>query len=118
MEHRLKQQITKLVQFLSGDYDSAIGGNAAGGGGAAVARLRGLLPVVREYRPQLSLFGRQLVARLTEKSLQRSLNWASDRLSQPRSSSGRRGVFQPPGAALAEAFISSAMPGILPKRKQ
>jgi aarF domain-containing kinase len=117
-DRRMVQQITKLVQFLSGDYDGALGGSGAGSG-AAIARVRGLLPVVREYRPQLSLFGRLLVARLTEKSLQRSLTWASDRLSQPRPlTRSRLPVMQPPGASFAEAIISSAIPGLLPKLKR
>jgi hypothetical protein len=78
-DRRIVQQIGTLIQFLFGDFDGAMGGNNFGGG-AAAARVRGLLPVVREYRTQLALFGRLLVARLTEKSLQRSLNWASERL--------------------------------------
>jgi aarF domain-containing kinase len=80
-DRRMVQQIGTLIQFLFGDYDGAIGGG--GGqptGGATAARIRGLLPVVREYRTQLAMFGRLLVARLTEKSLQRSLNWASGRI--------------------------------------
>lgn len=64
------QQIGKLVQFLLGDFDRA----------ASTARLRKLIPVVREYAPQLREFGTVLVARLTEKSLSRGLNWASLRL--------------------------------------
>merc|ERR1712232_11277 len=86
-DKRMVQQITKLVQFLFGDYDAAMGGsnnNVGNGGGGATARLRALLPVVREYRVPLSNFGKLLIARLTEKSLQRSLNWASERLSGPQ----------------------------------
>ena len=120
-DKRMVQQITILVQFLFGDFDGALGGSgtASGGGGAAIARLRGLLPVVREYRTQLSLFGRLLVARLTEKSLQRSLNWASERLSQPRrqgslSNNGRSLPGLGGRNSLAEAFISNAIPGIFP----
>lgn len=111
-DKRMVQQITKLVQFLSGDYDGALGGRNATGG-ASISRLRGLLPVVREYRVQLSEFGRLLVARLTEKSLQRSFNWASDRLSQPRESSLRSGLPpqpKPTQRSLAEAFVSNAFP--------
>jgi aarF domain-containing kinase len=113
-DKRMVQQITKLVQFLSGDYDGALGGRNASGG-ASIARLRGLLPVVREYRVQLSEFGRLLIARLTEKSLQRSLTWASDRLSQSGSSSMRRSGLAPPSnkspqRSLAEAFVTTAMP--------
>ncbi|KAG7368683.1 protein kinase [Nitzschia inconspicua] len=111
-DKRMVQQITKLVQFLSGDYDGALGGRNASGG-ASIARLRGLLPVVREYRLQLSEFGRLLIARLTEKGLQRSLNWASDRLSQPGRSSPRSGLTpqnKPTQRSLAEAFVTTAIP--------
>ncbi|KAG7348012.1 protein kinase [Nitzschia inconspicua] len=111
-DKRMVQQITKLVQFLSGDYDGALGGRNASGG-ASIARLRGLLPVVREYRLQLSEFGRLLIARLTEKSLQRSLNWASDRLSQPGRSSLRSGLTpqnKPTQRSLVEAFVTTAIP--------
>lgn len=81
-DRRMVQQIGTLIQFLFGDYDGAIGGGNSSQQpiGATAARLRGLLPVVREYRIQLAMFGRLLVARLTEKSLQRSLNWASGRI--------------------------------------
>lgn len=85
-DKRMVQQITKLVQFLGGDYDGAIGGegngNNSNGGADATARLRQLVPILREYRVPLQDFGKLLIARLTEKSLQRSLNWASERLSQ------------------------------------
>jgi len=92
-DKRMVQQITKLVQFLGGDFDGAIGGgnsnnnnnnnsNVENGGSAATARLRALIPIVREYRVPLQDFGKLLIARLTEKNLQRSLNWASERLSQ------------------------------------
>mmetsp|Transcript_7434 Transcript_7434/g.18296 ORF Transcript_7434/g.18296 Transcript_7434/m.18296 type:complete len:840 (+) Transcript_7434:367-2886(+) len=80
-DKRMVQQIGKLIQFLFGDFDAALGdGGRNGGGELAAARARALLPVVREYRSELSYFGRMLVARLTEKNLQRSLTWASDRL--------------------------------------
>jgi aarF domain-containing kinase len=83
-DRRMVQQIGTLVQFLFGDFEGAIGG---GGSpiGSAQSRLRGLLPVVREYRPQLQDFGRQLVARLTEKGLSRGLTWATTRLAPTRS---------------------------------
>lgn len=68
-DRRMVQQIGTLVQFLTGDYEGAIGGSGGNGAGAlqAQTRLRSLLPVVREYGPQLRDFGRLLVARLTEK---------------------------------------------------
>jgi len=64
------QQIRKLVQFLFGDYE----------GTAGTSRLRKLIPVAREYAPQLRNFGALLVARLAEKNLSRGLNWATDKL--------------------------------------
>jgi aarF domain-containing kinase len=68
-------QIRKIIQFLYGDFDG-IGNNQ---------RLRNLIPVIREYSPQLREFGTLLVARLTEKSLARGLNWATSQLSAVRS---------------------------------
>eukprot|EP00531_Pseudo-nitzschia_arenysensis_P006372 CAMPEP_0116129688 /NCGR_PEP_ID=MMETSP0329-20121206/8052_1 /TAXON_ID=697910 /ORGANISM="Pseudo-nitzschia arenysensis, Strain B593" /LENGTH=788 /DNA_ID=CAMNT_0003623961 /DNA_START=149 /DNA_END=2512 /DNA_ORIENTATION=+ len=83
-DKRMVQQISKLVQFLGGDFDGAIGSNnnnnLGNGGNATTARLRALIPIVREYRQPLQDFGKLLIARLTEKNLQRSLNWASERL--------------------------------------
>merc|ERR1740117_155483 len=99
-DKRMVGQITKLVQFFAGDYDGAIGENNSNkpgnGGGDTTARLRELIPVVREYRGPLSEYGKLLIARLTEKSLQRSLNWASERLTRDLSERLIRG----PRAAL------------------
>lgn len=64
------QQIGKLIEFLLGDFEGA----------ATSARLRQLIPVMREYAPQLRDFGLLLAARLTERSLGRGLNWASGQL--------------------------------------
>lgn len=72
------QQIGKLVQFLGGDFEGA----------ASSTRLTKLIPVAREYAPQLQSFGTLLLARLTEKSISRGLNWANERLG--RRSSGNR----------------------------
>ena len=69
-DRRIVDQIGKLVQFLLGDFEG-VGNNQ---------RLRDLLPVAREYAPQLRDFGTLLVARLTEKSISRGLNWATSRL--------------------------------------
>ena len=66
------QQIRKLLSFLLGDFEGA----------ATSARLRKLIPVVREYAPQLRDFGILLGARLTEKSLSRGMVWASKQLQQ------------------------------------
>lgn len=83
------QQIGKLLQFLLGDFDRA----------ASTTRLRKLVPVAREYAPQLREFGTVLVARLTEKSISRGLNWASLRLRE--SDSGRRFNVRSPSAVAA-----------------
>ena len=61
------QQIRKIVQFFLGDFEGA----------ASSTRLRQLIPVAREYAPQLRDFGVLLAARLTEKSISRGLSWAS-----------------------------------------
>lgn len=65
------QEMRKLAQFLVGDFEGAA---------ASSQRLRELLPVVREYAPQLREFGTLLGVRLSEKALSRGLNWASSRL--------------------------------------
>lgn len=63
-------QIQKLVQFLFGDFE----------GTASTERLRKLIPVAREFAPELRQFGTLLVTRLTEKNVSRGLNWAAERL--------------------------------------
>lgn len=101
-DKRMVSQIQKLVGFLLGDFDGVLGPSELqdsnpnmsrmqraqqlfmnGNNGAtseSSQRLRELLPVVREYAPQLREFGTLLVARLTEKTLSRGLNWAGSRL--------------------------------------
>lgn len=73
-------QIRVLIQFLLGDIDRQ---TIFSGNGANNQRLRQLIPVVQEYAPSLREFGLLLVARLTEKSISRGLNWATSR-AQPR----------------------------------
>lgn len=70
-DRRMVTQIRKLVDFLFGDFDGDFSANE---------RLRDLVPVVREYAPQLREFGTLLVARLTEKNLSRGLTWATTQL--------------------------------------
>ena len=62
----------KLAQFLVGDFEGAAGSQSL--------RVRELLPILREYTPQLREFGTLLGVRLSEKALSRGLNWASSRL--------------------------------------
>jgi len=76
-DRNMVSQIQKLVQFLLGDYEEA----------ASTARLRKLIPVAREYAPQLREFGLLLAARLTEKNLSRGMNWATEQLARADSSS-------------------------------
>ena len=76
-DRNIIQQIRKLVQFLLGDYEQT----------ASSARLRKLIPVAREYAPQLRDFGLLLGARLTEKNLSRGMNWATERLARGDASS-------------------------------
>ncbi|KAL7541821.1 hypothetical protein ACHAXR_012555 [Thalassiosira sp. AJA248-18] len=77
------QQMRKLAQFLLGDFEGAI--SPAGNGLQRNSqRLRQLLPVVREYAPQITQFGQLLGVRLSEKALSRGLNWASSRLTPVR----------------------------------
>jgi aarF domain-containing kinase len=72
-DRNMVRQINTLVQFLLGDFNGATSNST---------RLRKLIPVAREYAPQLREFGLLLVARLTEKNLSRGINWATDQLLQ------------------------------------
>ena len=85
-DEKIVRQIGKLVQFLLGDFEGAIEPESGGRRSVDTERLRKLLPVAREYAPQLRDFGTLLIARLTEKSLSRGLHWASQRIA-PSSSS-------------------------------
>lgn len=83
---QMVQQVGKLVQFLFGDFEGAMASESPGIRGrftldaARNDRIRKLIPIAREYAPQLRQFGTLLVQRLTEKSISRGLNWASGRL--------------------------------------
>jgi aarF domain-containing kinase len=80
-DRNIMKQIRKLLEFLMGDYnDESI---------VSTARLRKLIPVAREYAPQLRDFGLLLGIRLTEKNLSRGMNWATERLAQSDSSYSR-----------------------------
>ena len=79
-DRRMVGQIGKLVQFLGGDFEGSL---PSGNNPTTNARIRSLLPVVREYGPQLREYGTLLAARLTEKTISRGLNWASQRLITP-----------------------------------
>lgn len=71
-DRKMVNQIEKLVGFLFGDFDTALDS----------ARLRKLIPIVREYAPQLRDFGVLLVARLAEKNLSRGLRHATKQLNR------------------------------------
>jgi len=101
-DRRMVQQIRKLVQFLFGDYEGAmapdrlqLGIQNVGGTRRIVdsarsnQRLRKLIPVIREYSPQLREFGSTLLIRLTEKNISRGLYWAADRLAPANTKSMR-----------------------------
>jgi hypothetical protein len=79
------QQVGKLLQFLLGDFEGAVapegGRNRFASTSAQNDRLRKLIPVAREYAPQLREFGTLVLSRLTEKSISRGLTWATGRLS-------------------------------------
>jgi len=76
-EERIIGQLRILVDFFFGNFDGAMGNNGAKDNSQ---RLRQLIPVVREYTPQLQQFGTLLLARLSEKAISRGLNWASAQL--------------------------------------
>ena len=93
-DERVVTQIGKLLQFLLGDFEGAIEPESNRRNGVDTQRLRQLIPVAREYAPQLREFGTLLVARLTEKNISRTLNWASERVA-PSSSSRTFGSPRP-----------------------
>merc|ERR1712127_1077885 len=83
-DKKMVQQIRKLVQFLTGDFEGALSSTGGGNNGVPSAqvsndRLRSLIPVIREYGPQLREYGSLLVVRLSEKTISRGLNWATTR---------------------------------------
>jgi aarF domain-containing kinase len=67
-DKRMVEQIRKLIQFFFGNMEGATDSS----------RLRKLIPIFREYAPQLRDFGTLLVARLTEKNLSRGMKWLVD----------------------------------------
>jgi aarF domain-containing kinase len=73
-DRNITKQIRILFNFLMGDYGDKSITNSS--------RLRQLLPVAREYAPQLRDFGLLLGARLTEKNLSRGMNWATEQLAR------------------------------------
>lgn len=75
-EERTIGELRLLVDFLFNNFDGANNNNGEGNS----QRLRQLIPVVREYSPQLQQFGTLLLARLSEKAISRGLNWASSQL--------------------------------------
>jgi aarF domain-containing kinase len=78
-DKRSVQQMRKLGQFLLGDFEGALSPSGDGLRQGS-QRLRSLLPVIREYAPQLREFGTLLGVRLSEKTMSRGLTWASSRL--------------------------------------
>ena len=79
----------KLAQFLLGDFEGALtSSNSIQFSSLSQSndnlqrnsqRIRKILPVVREYSPQLREFATLLGVRLSEKIVSRGLNWASSR---------------------------------------
>lgn len=89
-EKNQNKQMRKLAQFLLGDFEGAlVPSNSIQFSSLSGAndnlqqnsqRIRKILPVVREYAPQLREFATLLGVRLSEKLVSRGLNWASSRL--------------------------------------
>lgn len=77
------QQIRVLLNFLFGEFDGAETQNAPDNlsrSRNSNQRLRDLIPVTREYAPQLREYGSLLVVRLSEKTISRGLKWATTRM--------------------------------------
>ena len=77
-EETIIGEIRLLIDFFFGNFDGAIDNTSATKDNGQ--RLRQLLPVIREYSPQLQQFGTLLLGRLSEKTISRGLNWASTQL--------------------------------------
>merc|ERR1712238_360045 len=77
------QQIRVLLKFLFGELDGAGTQDAPDMVVRPInnnQRVRDLIPVTREYAPQLREFGKLLVVRLSEKTISRGLKWATTRM--------------------------------------
>lgn len=72
-DKQMVKQIRVLIQFLLGDFEAANSSNNS-------QRVQQLIPVAREFAPQLREFGALLASRLTEKTISRGLNWAASRV--------------------------------------
>ena len=94
-EKNQNKQMRKLAQFLLGDFEGALAPSNSISFSSlsgvndnlqqSSQRVRKILPVVREYSPQLREFATLLGVRLSEKIVSRGLNWASSRLSSQSS---------------------------------
>jgi aarF domain-containing kinase len=80
-ERRMVSQISQLVQFLIGD-SSKTSISSTTTTLFTTERAQKLIPIIREYAPELRDFGILLVARLTEKFVSRGLAWATVQLQE------------------------------------
>ena len=92
-DEQVVASIQKLTQFFLGDLDTT-GADAAAAansnnpqllrslapGGERYAQAQALLPVLRENQAEMRRFGLQIVGRLTELQIQRSLGWVRSAL--------------------------------------
>jgi len=75
------QQIRVLLNFLFGEFDGAETQNENPlSSRNSNQRIRDLIPVTREYAPQLREYGSLLIVRLSEKTISRGLKWATARM--------------------------------------
>ena len=80
------QQIRVLVNFLFGNLDEATSSESTNSPDMVLQarnnnqRIRDLIPVTREYAPQLREYGSLLLVRLSEKTMSRGLKWATTRM--------------------------------------
>merc|ERR1712086_466849 len=78
------EQIRVLIKFLFGDLDGETSSKSRNQPDNQLRnsnqRLRDLIPVTREYAPQLREYGSLLVVRLSEKTISRGLKWATTRM--------------------------------------
>lgn len=78
-DRKVIDNITRLVQFLLGDFNQAEAVTATVSDRARQAReLQSLVPVLREFAPAMREFGLLIVTRLAEKQATRAFAWARE----------------------------------------
>jgi len=76
-DKKVVDSITKLVNFLSGDFSLATTNNDPA---SRIRTLQSLIPTLREFAPNMRTFALQIISRLVEKSTSRLLRATADQI--------------------------------------